>query len=208
MVDSQIRPHRILKQALLRALEMVPRELFLPPHLHAVAYADCDLPYHDHRFLMAPKVFAQLVESAEIDPSLRILVLGCGSGYSLAVLSRLCRHVVGVESIPSLVQQARCHMDTLQLPSVSLIEGPLAEGQLGGMFDVILIEGAVADIPPSLKEQLSDDKGRLVTIKQGEVLGRGIVLSRYRDTFTCREIFDAHAHALPEFASQKAAFIF
>ena len=86
MVDSQLKPNQIVDQRVAQAMAEVPRELFVPETLAAVAYVDEDLPIAPGRFLMEPIVFARLLQAAAIEPNDIVLDLGCGTGYSTAVL--------------------------------------------------------------------------------------------------------------------------
>lgn len=212
MVNNQLRPQHIQDPGLLKAFTEVDRTLFLIPSLQPLAYSDRGLSYHEQRFLMAPMVFAQLIESAQIQSHYRVLVVACGTGYSLAILSFLCNDVTGLESIPALVQQAHHTLSSLNFPHITVIEGLLREGTPDKPpYDVILIEGAVNEVPLSLTRQLKHG-GRLVTIKHNiknpYALGKGIVLSRYEDSLTCREGFDVATKLLLEFNFMEEISIF
>jgi protein-L-isoaspartate(D-aspartate) O-methyltransferase len=207
MINNQIRPQRVRDLRLLKAFTEIDRTLFLLPSLQPIAYSDRDLIYHQQRFLMAPMIFAQLVESAHIQPHHRVLVVGCGTGYSLAILSFLCANVTGLESISALAQQAQQNINSLNILNVTIANGPLIDGTPEALpYDVILIEGAVYDIPSSLTKQLKNG-GCLVTIKRNTqnpyILGKGVVVSRYDDSLTCIEGFDAGTKPLPEFISDE-----
>jgi len=212
MVNNQLRPQRVYDPCLLKAFAEVDRALFLLPSLQPLAYSDSELSYHEQRFLMAPMIFAQLVESAHIRSHHRVLVVACGTGYSLAILSFLCNDVTGLESIPALAQQAQYNLSLGNFLHIPIINGPLREGTPDKPpYDVILIEGAVDEVPLSLTRQLKEG-GRLVTIKYDTknpyALGKGIVMSRYEDSLTCIEGFDAQTKLLPEFSLSEENFTF
>lgn len=199
MINGQIRPCCLLDHELILAFKRIPRELFLPPSFYPIAYADYDLAYHESRVLTAPKVLAQLIESAAIETSSRVLVVGCGTGYSLAILSALCERAIGLENIPLLAQQAQKNINTLNLATVSVIEGALEQGiPEEAPFDVIVVEGTVSYIPQALKEQISDYGGRLVALMKevsSQDFIRGLILKRHQGTFTCLKTFDAVTQA-------------
>ena len=183
MVDSQVRTTGVTDRALIEALFEVPREAFVPAHLKSLAYIDEHLPLNDGadepRYLMEPSPFAKLVQMAEIRSSDLILDIGCGLGYSSAVLSRLGAAVIALESDEALVAQATDILSETGFDSVAVVAGPLRGGLADeGPYDVIILGGAVDEVPMSLLEQLRPG-GRLVTVEgQGPA---GVAMLYIRD---------------------------
>lgn len=103
MVESQIRANKVTDPAILDALLAVPRERFVPESLRGIAYVDEDVPLGNSRYLMEPMVFARLLQFAEIAGGDSVLDIGCGLGYSTAVIARLARRIVAVEDGKSVV---------------------------------------------------------------------------------------------------------
>src|SRR5262249_36377812 len=128
MVESQLRPNKVMDPALLDALASVPRELFVPAPLRGVAYVDDDIPLGRGRFLMEPMILGRLLELASVRPSDVALVVGGGGGYGAAVLARIAGRVVVLESERELAQQAGQTLQGLGVANAALVEGPLAEG--------------------------------------------------------------------------------
>ncbi len=200
MVDSQLLPNNLRDERVVDALSAVPREAFVPKALKGVAYIDEDLQIAPGRFLMEPRVFARLLEGADITGDDVILDLGCATGYSTAVLARLGATVVALEEDAGLADQASEALAELSIDNCAVINGPLAEGrQKEGPFDVIICGGAVADIPAALTDQLADG-GRLVAVRRTGSMGKAVVISRDGDAFAERELFDAAVPFLPGFA--------
>src|SRR5690606_4009204 len=109
MVDGQLRTTDVTNADVLAAMLSVPRELFVPQSRQALAYIDEDIPVGDQaqpRFLMEPSPFANLVQLAGIGPDDFVLDIGCATGYSAAVLSRLSSSVVALECDSSLADAA------------------------------------------------------------------------------------------------------
>jgi protein-L-isoaspartate(D-aspartate) O-methyltransferase len=166
MVDNQLRTSNITDRRVLAAMLQVPRERFVPASRSSLAYIDETHPLATAsggaRYLSAPAPFGRLLQLAGIGTNDHILDLGCASGYSTAVLSRLAATVVGVESDPGLAALAL--RNTSDLNNVSIVEGPLEAGAKShAPFDVIMLEGTVDRVPEALFGQLRDG-GRLVAL--------------------------------------------
>jgi len=207
MVESQIRPNRVTDQRLIEAFATIPREAFVPKQLRGIAYVDEAVRLGDGRYLMEPMVLARLIQTAAPAPGDLALVVGCGTGYGAAVLSRLVGTVVAVESDPGLAQQATQTLSELGIDTVAVVEGGLENGCPDqAPFEVIVFDGAVPEIPEAISSQLAEG-GRLVAIIAGVGVGRGTLMTRRHGVLTGRDVFDAGTPLLPGF-EQKAAFVF
>ncbi len=207
MVDSQVRPSDIADRRIVRAMLEIPREAFVPLAARALAYKDADLRLpptakgQPARALLAPRTLAKLLELASIDPGDAVLDVGCASGYSAAVLSRLAGSVVALESDQRLADEARKALQNLGIGNVSVVVGELSAGHApDGPYDVIVLEGAVPSLPEALAEQLKDG-GRMVGVLQpaGRPLGRAVVWRRFSGTVSEASGFDAGAPPLVAF---------
>ena len=164
MVDGQIRPNRISDPRILTAMREIPREQFLPPALRPIAYVDADIQLGRGRVMMEPLVIARLVQLLAPVQGERALVVAAGVGYGAALLAACGIRVIAMEEDPGLLGLAQAALDTIA-PSVRLISGPLAAGWPSeAPYDMILLEGAVRQIPPALGPQLRADAGRLATV--------------------------------------------
>lgn len=208
MVENQIRTNRITNTGVIEALDTVPREAFVPKQLRGVAYLDEDIDLGGGRYLMEPLVFAAMLQAIDIGPGDVVLDVGCGTGYSAAVLARLASTVVALESDAEMAVRAGALLAGLSVDNVAVVSGSLTEGDPGhGPYPVIVIEGAVPRIPDRLQRQLADS-GRLVAVVTGATgLGRVTLVSRIGDGFSSRVILDASVRSLPEF-QREAEFIF
>ncbi|WP_417679999.1 protein-L-isoaspartate O-methyltransferase family protein [Roseibium sp.] len=202
MVDNQLRTNDVTDHRILDAMEEVPRERFLPASKRAIAYIDEDLPMVSEgfgRYLMKPHVFGKLVQLAEVRPDDVVLVIGTGSGYSAAVLSKLAASVVAVEEDSDLASAAGETLVELGIENAAVVEGVLAAGYASeGPYDVIVVDGAVDQLPEGLLNQLKTG-GRLVVI---EGRGGAAAARLYRssgDAISSRFAFNASAAVLPGF---------
>jgi protein-L-isoaspartate(D-aspartate) O-methyltransferase len=209
MVDGQLRPNRVEDPRIVAALRDLPRERFLPPALAARAYADADVPLPGGRALLKPLVLARLVQLAAVRRGERALVLAAGSGFGAALLAAIGADVTAVESDPALLALARAALPACVPPgAVTLVEADPADGHAAGApWDVILIEGGVAEVPRLIEDQLAEG-GRLVAIGlAGGPPGRALLARRAGGTVTTLRDFDAFAPALPSFGPAPA-FVF
>jgi protein-L-isoaspartate(D-aspartate) O-methyltransferase len=200
MVDGQLRPNEITDPALLDAFRDIPRERFAPRGLAGLAYGDDDLPLGNGRFLMEPRVLGRLLQAAEIGRDDVVLDLGCATGYSSAIISRLANMVVGVESDEDMAKRAGTALSDLKVDNAAVMTGALARGYPEqGPYDVILVNGAVAELPEAVIEQLSEG-GRLVTVlAPPRAMGRAVLVRRLGGHWSQRALFDASVPWLPGF---------
>ncbi|HCX67722.1 protein-L-isoaspartate O-methyltransferase [Parvibaculum sp.] len=202
MVESQVRVNSVTDERVIDALAAVPRERFVPTARQGIAYMDEDVKIADGtppRFLMEPRVFAKLVQLAEIGADDLVLDVGCGSGYSTAVLSRVAGTVVALECDEALAAQAGATLSDLSVDNAVVVTGALPEGYAKqAPYDVIFINGMVSSVPESLQKQLRED-GRLVCVLGDGVSGRARLYVRSGDSFSGRDAFDANVRFLPGF---------
>jgi protein-L-isoaspartate(D-aspartate) O-methyltransferase len=159
MINSQLRPNSVDEPRLLVALDSVAREDFVPAARRATAYADAMIPLGDGRFMNSPLVTARLIASLDLQGTERVLVAGDATGYAAAVVAHLAREVVRVEDAK------------------------------GGDYDALLIDGAVAQVPPALVRKLRDGTrvaagfldGRVTRLAQGVKRGDAVRLVDFGD---------------------------
>ncbi len=151
----QLRRSGIRDNNVLRAIERVPRDLFVDPAFADHAYQDIALPIECGQTISQPYVVAFMTEQLELDPQHKVLEIGTGSGYQAAVLSHLCRRVYTVERWRELQKAAERRLARLGITNVSTIIG---DGWLGwppqAPFDRIIVTAAAEEPPQALLDQL------------------------------------------------------
>ncbi|MDX2103358.1 MAG: protein-L-isoaspartate O-methyltransferase [Alphaproteobacteria bacterium] len=204
MVESQVRTNKVIDQRLIAALRELPRERFVPAPLVDICYVDEELPLANGRFLLEPMVLARMVQELRLTGEERVLDVGCASGYGAALLARLAGPVTALESDADLAQQAARALGD----HATVITGPLPAGHSAGApYDAILVEGAVADMPEGLLQQLADG-GRLVAIlRPTPATGVATVFVRSGTAVSKRGVFDASTPMLPGF-TRTVGFVF
>lgn len=209
MVENQVRTNQVTDDRLVAAMESIPRELFVPAERRSVAYVDEDLRVARGRYLMEPMVLARLLQAADVRPTDIALDVGPATAYSTAVLAQLCDTVVGVEPDESLVEQASDTLTQLGIDNAVVVAGDMKTGEAAqGPFDVILVNGAVAEIPSAISAQLSEG-GRLATVLRPDAngVGQAVLVTKFGDLLSTRIIFDAATPYLPGY-EPVAEFVF
>lgn len=202
MIDGQLRPNRVTNDLLLSAIADLPRERFLPESLKSVAYADDDVPVGGGRYLMEPMVLARLIQTLQPAASDKAMVVASGRGYGAALLARLVKHVVSVESDPALAVSAQQITRELGIENIQQVVGRMEAGAAAtAPYDVVLIEGAVREVPQAILDQLAEG-GRLGTVIAGEsgALGVAHLVVKEGGVASSRPLFDAGTPLLPGFA--------
>lgn len=205
MVQRQLRPCGITDKAILNAFASIPRENFVPQDKLALAYSDAPIDMGDGRFLPSPVTHAKLLSIACPTENDVVLAIGAGSGYSTAILSKIVGTVIALEKDPELVKAANKRCEVLDISTIvcSASNNPSDGDKENAPFDVIVINGAVSEIPQNLVEQLSP-KGRLVTVlrEKGQPIGRGVVVKRIESGgFSSYPEFDSPCPYHSSFAS-------
>jgi protein-L-isoaspartate(D-aspartate) O-methyltransferase len=207
MVDGQVRTADVTNPDLIAALLDVPRERFVSAGLEAQAYLDGEIAIAPGRALPRPMVLARLLQAARVSERDHVLDVGCGLGYSAAVLVRLAGSVVALEADGSLARQAKAALAANGADQVVVVSGPLAEGWVAAApYDLILLNGATEIVPEGLGRQLKPD-GRLVGMFGRGPGAKGTIFRLAEGRLVGRSIFDAAAPLLPGFTAP-AAFVF
>ena len=156
MFQLNLRRRGISEQAVLRAMEDIPREMFVEPADRESAYRDSALGIACGQTISQPFVVAYMTEQLQLQKGHDVLELGTGSGYQAAILSRLCRQVLTIERYRTLADRARRRLEKLGCDNVEVLLGDgLAISAIpGGQFDRIIVTAAIEQIPDALLERL------------------------------------------------------
>ena len=162
MVERQLKARGIFDQAVLAAMNKVPREEFVAPELRECAYEDRPLSIGCSQTISQPYIVASMLQAAELRPEDHVLELGTGSGYQTALLAEIVRSIISIERHAELAQAARDRLCNLGYQNIEVVvrDGTLGYAP-GAPYDVILVSAAAPQIPQALINQLATG-GRMV----------------------------------------------
>ena len=202
MLDSQVRTNDVTDKAIQAALKFVPRENFVPKAKMALAYSDVHIDLGDGRFMLRPRDFSKMLDAADISYTDVVLDIGCGRGYSSAVLSRLAETVVALEQTETAVKRATTLLDQVGASNVAVMQADFRAGAPEhGPYDVIFAGGAVADVPATWLDQLANHGRLVVGVSDGPV-ARITVFLKSDDSIGERIAFDANIPVLSGFTPE------
>ena len=200
MVDGQVRPSDVTDLRILDAMLAVPREEFVPAQLRPIAYLDLDIEVKGNpgkRCLLKPIVLAKMLQSAAITQTDKVLVVGCATGYSAAVVSKLAASVAATEPDAGLAATAKASLARTGASNVTVTVAEAVAGDAAhGPYDVIVLDGATEVIPEALYRQLKMG-GRLAGVFAQDRPAKAWLVTRSPADFGNRVLFDASAEVLP-----------
>ncbi len=202
MVESQLRTNAVNDPRVTAAFEAVAREAYVPAERRTTAYIDRAVPLSAGRAMNPPLATARLIVEAGIDAADKVLIVGAASGYAAAVVAQLAASVVALESDAELVGNAKGLLKGLS--NVTVASGDLTKGWTkGAPYDVILVDGAVEELPDAFTRQLAEG-GRLAAAIVENGVTRLVIGYKAGDGIGLDRIMDAEAVVLPGFAKPKA----
>jgi protein-L-isoaspartate(D-aspartate) O-methyltransferase len=214
MVDGQLRTNDVTNHHILRVFLETPKDYFVPVSEQELAYSDDHVELRagtserKARYLVSSMLLAKMIQALDLQPHDIVLDIGCGMGYSTAIMARLASSIIGLEEDEVLAQKATDALQMANIPNAVVVEGPLQDGlPKEGPFDAILIAGHVDTIPQTLFEQLND-RGRMITVTGGQGLSAMATLYvKNGQTLSHHRLFNAAVPSLQAFEKKKE-FVF
>jgi len=204
MVDSQIRPNKVIDDRVISAFMAVPREQFVSKNMQNLAYIDEDIHLSGGRFILEAMVMARVLQELSLKPEHSVMLLGAGTGYTAAILSSLVSSVIAIETRAQMVEKAQQLVSDLDIGNVAIIKSRLQDGYASeAPYDAIIIEGGVEQVPGELLEQLNDG-GRLAAIwrPEGASVGEATIWHKTGEAVSKNALFTAQVPVLDEFRSK------
>ena len=209
MVDSQIRPNKVIDERVIRAFSNVPRELFVSRQMQELAYIDEDIQLSGGRVIIEAMVMARMIQAMKLTPSDNVMCIGAGTGYGAAILSSLAASVIAIETRTQMVEKAQQIVAGLDIGNVAVVKSRLQDGYPSeAPYQSIIIEGGVEYVPQVLFDQLSDG-GHMVSVlrPQGLDVGEATIWHKRNGHVTPKALFTAQVPVLDEF-KLKPKFMF
>lgn len=204
MVDTQVRPSDVTKFPIIDAFSGIPREDYVPDDKRDAAYIGENIDIGGGRVVLEARTLAKMLDAVDVQPTDVVLDLGCGFGYSSAILAQIADFVVAVEDDPDRAQEAQNILSAQGVDNAAVFEGPLAEGAAkNGPYDLIILQGAVEYMPETLLAQVKEG-GRVVAIFAEGALGVVRVGRMIDGVMNWRMSFNAGAPVLAGFAKEPA----
>jgi len=203
MVDCQVRPSDVTKYPIIDALLRTPREKYVPKEKKSVAYMGEHITISQNRVILDPRTFAKMLDTVAINSNELVLDVACGTGYSTAVIAHLAEAVVAVESNGAFADFAREALENESVDNAIVVNATFIDGAVKhGLYDVIIIQGAIQNFPESLVKQLKDG-GRVVAIFASGAMGQCKIGIKKGQNIVWRSEFDATAPLLKGFTEPK-----
>jgi protein-L-isoaspartate(D-aspartate) O-methyltransferase len=189
LVQEQLLPRGITDPNVIRAMQTVPRHMFIDDALHGQAYGDFALPIGEGQTISQPYIVAVMTQALALSPTSKILEIGTGCGYQTAILSLICEKVYTVERIKPLYIKARRNFDRLHYLNILC---KIDDGSMGwpeyAPYDAIIVTAAGPQIPSALTDQLADPG--IMVLPVGERHSQELVIVRKQDGAVTQEVIE------------------
>jgi protein-L-isoaspartate(D-aspartate) O-methyltransferase len=203
MVDTQVRPSDVTKFPIIAAMLRTPREVYVPGALREAAYVGENVALGAGRVVLEARTLAKLLDALDIQPTELALDIGCGLGYSTAIIAQLADAVMAVEEDEAHASEAQRTLSAEGVDNAAVIHGALGDGLAKhGPYDVIVIQGGVEAVPDTITDQLKDG-GRIGCLFMAGALGEARIGHKAGGRITWRSVFNASAPILPGFSVNK-----
>ena len=205
MVEQQIRPWNVQEPEILALLSSMHREDFVPAAYRSMAFTDMEIPLREGvqiegQCMLAPRVEARTLHDLHIQPHETVLEVGTGSGFMAALLARRARSVLSLEIEPALADIARSNLAAAGIHNAEVrVADGARDAAAPGTFDVIVLSGSVATVPPALLEQIKPS-GRLFAVVGSGPMMRATIITRKDSGLETSQPWDTVVPRLQNFA--------
>lgn len=196
MIEQQLRPARVLAANVLTLFSEIKREEFVPPAYRHLAFAAAAIPLGNGAHMFTPELEARALQALAMCRHERVLEIGTGSGYMAALLGAHAAHVLSYEIDPALADSARVNLEHARVRNVQVVTGDgLAGLPTQAPFHVIMVSGAVAEVPQTLLDQLTPG-GRLFAVTGTRPAMEATLIHRIEHHFERVALFETDADFL------------
>lgn len=208
MIESQVRTWEVLDQRILDLLSAVKRERFVPSAHRDLAFADLEIPLGHGEVMLAPKLEARMIQSLALKPTDRVLEIGTGTGYTAALMARLCAHVYTVELIAEFASAATQRLAAEGCGNVTVEQGNGAAGWARhAPYDAIVLTGSVPVVPEEFRQQLSPGGRLLAVVGRPPIMTATLITHVGGSAFSSEGLFETRIPPLRQ-AREPERFVF
>jgi protein-L-isoaspartate(D-aspartate) O-methyltransferase len=208
MVNNQILPNGVKNLALIESFDNIKKELFVPDSEKEVVYSDSDIMISPDRYLLRSFVLAKMFEHCSFSKNDSVLIIGCLTGYSVAIISNLVNYVFGVENCKKLVDQANSILSSMGCLNTSVFfkTNLISGNNKNSPYDKIFIEGAVNSIPNVLVKQLKDNGEIYTVLKEDDYIGEFVRGQKIDSLISFTKLFNTNIYELKDFIIQENGY--
>lgn len=205
LVEQQIRPWNVLNPVILDRVLKTRREDFVPQDKKELAFVDVELPLGNGNLMLAPKVEARFLQEVDLKATDKLLVVGAGAAYLVALAAGLCAQVVSIESDAAQAEFTNAQLKAAGIKNARVEVGDALAKYANEPFDAIIATASFAEVPVQLQTQLAIG-GRLIVIVGEEPIMSATLLKRNaQDNFSSTKVFE---YNLPRLQQSVAVFEF
>lgn len=192
MVKNQILPNNVKNKELIDAFYNVKKENFVPKEQYDLTYSDAEIKISKNRFMMKTFIVAKMLDRCNFNKDDKILFIGCLTGYSLAVVSKMVNYVFGIDNDKELTEIASKNINDLNILNCSIFfKKELSQGlSKNAPYDKIFIEGSVKSIPSHLVKQLKSKGEIFVILKNEDYIGDFVRALKIESNLSIEKFFN------------------
>ncbi|MGL6040162.1 MAG: protein-L-isoaspartate O-methyltransferase family protein [Deefgea sp.] len=201
LVEQQIRPWNVLNPVILDRVLKTRREDFVPQDKKELAFVDVELPLGNGQLMLAPKVEARFLQEIDLKSTDKLLIVGAGAAYLVALAAGLCAQVISIESDAAQAEFTNAQLKAAGIKNARVEVGDALAKHASGPFDAIIATASFAYIPAALQSQLTPNGRMIVVVGEEPIMYATLVNA----DSNARQVFD---YNLPRLEIEAAAFEF
>ena len=190
MLGQQLRAWEVLDERVLRTFRETPREHFVPREYRDLAFADIEIPLGMGQAMLAPKIEGRVLQALQVELIDDVLVVGTGSGYLTACLTRLAKHVVSVDIFPELVSAAKARIAAYSVGNVELRTADALTLSYTGRFDAIAVTASVPELDRHFVQMLRPEGRLFVVVGREPAMEARLITMQPNGTTTTAGLFE------------------
>jgi len=190
MLGQQLRAWEVVDDRVLRACSETPREHFVPSEYRDLAFADIEIPLGRGQQMLAPKIEGRILQALQVEPIDDVLVVGTGSGYLTACLTRLAKHVVSVDIFPEFVAAAGAKIAAYGVGNIELRTADALALSYAGRFDAIAVTASVPELDRHFVQMLRPEGRLFIVVGREPAMEAQLITMQPNGTTTTAGLFE------------------